>query len=182
MSGSNGNLLPNARARESKPKQKAKSKPKKSVKQLAFLAAYSETGNITQAAEIAKVCRTSHNDWLEKDETYGARFDEAHEAACDHLESEARRRAVEGIEDPVFQGGIQVGTVRRYSDKLLELLLKGSLPQKYKTMIQQETKESRTVTVNHRLDLRNLPLDDQLQYRTLLTKLLGTGGSRTRTG
>jgi hypothetical protein len=45
--------------------------------------------------------------------------------AADKLESEARRRAIEGVEEPVYQGGQLVGTRMVYSDSLLALLLKG---------------------------------------------------------
>ena len=46
-------------------------------------------------------------------------------------EAEADRRAMQGWEEPVFQGGVQVGAVRKYSDKLLELQLKANNPKKY---------------------------------------------------
>ena len=97
----------------------------------AFIAAYRELGNITGAAAAAGVNRSSHYRWLEVDPDYPARFEEAHEAAIDSLEGEARRRAVEGVEKPVFQGGQQVGTIRTYSDVLLIFLLKGAMPEKY---------------------------------------------------
>lgn len=45
--------------------------------------------------------------------------------AADKLEAEARRRALEGTEEPVYQGGLLVGTKRVYSDSLMALLLKG---------------------------------------------------------
>lgn len=102
-----------------------------SVKQRAFLAAYAKCGNLTAAAELAKTSRRNHYDWLAKDE-YRAAFDAAHEEACDVLETEARRRAVEGTERPVYQGGKQVGKVREFSDVLLIFLLKGARPEKYR--------------------------------------------------
>lgn len=43
----------------------------------------------------------------------------------------AHRRAIDGVPEPVFQGGQHVGDVVRYSDRLLELLLKGGDPQRY---------------------------------------------------
>lgn len=43
----------------------------------------------------------------------------------------AHRRAIDGVPEPVFQGGQYVGDVVRYSDRLLELLLKGGDPQRY---------------------------------------------------
>jgi hypothetical protein len=38
-------------------------------------------------------------------------------------------RAIVGVEEPVFQGGVQVGTIRRYSDRLLGMLAKAYLPE-----------------------------------------------------
>lgn len=40
------------------------------------------------------------------------------------LESEAYRRAVEGVDEPVFYKGDECGAVRKYSDKILLVLLK----------------------------------------------------------
>jgi hypothetical protein len=42
------------------------------------------------------------------------------------LEAEARRRAVQGWDEPVFHQGRKVGTIRKYSDRMLEILLKGT--------------------------------------------------------
>lgn len=44
--------------------------------------------------------------------------------ALDALEAEAVRRALYGVEKPVFRGGEQVATVTELSDGLLTLLLK----------------------------------------------------------
>ena len=100
-------------------------------KKRAFLAAYSETGNIRQAAKVAGIHRDTHYDWLNKDEEYRAAFEAAKLEASDRLEEEARRRAVEGVDDPVYYKGEQVGVIRRYSDTLLIFLLKGAMPEKY---------------------------------------------------
>ena len=47
------------------------------------------------------------------------------------IEAEARRRAVDGVDEPVYYQGKEVGTVRRYSDVLLIFLLKGLRPQRF---------------------------------------------------
>lgn len=47
------------------------------------------------------------------------------------LELAAYRRGVEGIEEPVYRYGKQVGTRRLYSDALLKMLLAGDKPRKY---------------------------------------------------
>lgn len=106
-------------------------------KKKAFLAAYAEAGNITRAAELAGVDRTSHYKWL-NDPEYAEAFKAADEQAGDRLEQEARRRAVEGTQKPVFHQGKQCGVVNEYSDTLLIFLLKGARPEKYKDRVQQE--------------------------------------------
>jgi len=99
-------------------------------KKRGFLAAYGQTGNISVAARAAGIHRQRHYEWLQEAD-YAKAFDHAKEEAGDILEAEARRRAVEGCEVPVYQGGRKVGTTRRYSDLLLIFLLKGAKPEKY---------------------------------------------------
>jgi hypothetical protein len=48
------------------------------------------------------------------------------------MEDEAMRRAVDGWDEPVYQKGEQVGVVRKYSDSLLALLLRGRRPDVYR--------------------------------------------------
>lgn len=113
-----------------------------SIKQAQFLAAYSETGNIRQSCIIAKIHRATHKAWMQKPE-YVEKFQAAHDEATDRLEQEARRRAVEGVDEPVYGSGgqdgngraigtVHVGNIRKYSDALLMFLLKGSRPDKFR--------------------------------------------------
>ena len=101
------------------------------TKKRAFLAAYAEVGTITRAAEIAGVERKSHYLWMAKDPAYVEAFAAAGEQAGDRLEQEARRRAIEGVTEPVWYRGQKVGEVQKYSDTLLIFLLKGAKPEKY---------------------------------------------------
>lgn len=101
-------------------------------KKKSFLAAFAEVGNITRAAELAGISRQAHYEWMRDDPDYPALFKEADQQACDRLEQEARRRAVQGVDEPVFYRGDECGTVRKYSDTLLIFLLKGAMPDKYK--------------------------------------------------
>lgn len=48
------------------------------------------------------------------------------------LEAEARRRAMDGVDEPVYHKGEVVGHVRKYSDTLLIFLLKAHRPHKYR--------------------------------------------------
>ncbi len=101
--------------------------------QRAFLAAFRATCNVRLACEVAKVGRSSHYRWREKDSEYREAFDLAKEEAADILEAEAFRRAVEGVEKPVgWYKGKPGGYVREYSDILLIFLLKALLPERYR--------------------------------------------------
>ena len=63
--------------------------------------------------------------------------------ACfrESLEAEAYRRGAPGWQEPVFQGGEQVGAITRYSDRLLELLLKRHMPE-FRERVSVERKTS----------------------------------------
>lgn len=107
------------------------------LKREKFLAAYEEIGSIRGAARVAEVSHSNHYRWLAEVPGYTDQFAEAQRIACHSLEEEARRRAVEGWEEPVYQGGAQVGVKRRYSDVLLIFLLKGNAPEKFGDRITQ---------------------------------------------
>lgn len=98
----------------------------------AFLAAYAKTCRVNVAAESAGIARQTHYDWLKNDPEYRAMYAEAEVLAVQSLEDEAVSRAVDGWEEPVFQGGVKVGTVTKKSERLLELLLKGKKPTTYR--------------------------------------------------
>lgn len=114
----------------------ARSLPPKSLsaKQRAFLAAFPIVGTITGAAEAAGCNRRMHVDWM-ADPEYSEAFNAARESLVESLESEAIRRARDGTIEGVYQGGIQVGEQRKYSDTLTIFLLKANRPEKYRDEI-----------------------------------------------
>ena len=75
--------------------------------------------------------RASAYEWRDDDPKFAQEWKKAIEVGADLLEEEALRRAVQGVQRPVYQGGRLVGNVREYSDTLLIFLLKGAKPQKY---------------------------------------------------
>lgn len=89
-------------------------------------------GRITKAAEFTGVSKGMHYYWLKHDPEYAAAYEIAKEQAADVLEAEVVRRAVEGVEEPVYYQGKVVGHVRRYSDNLLMFMLKGMRPFKFR--------------------------------------------------
>jgi hypothetical protein len=118
-------------------------------KQTAFLAAYAVTGTLTQAAKGSGVSVRSHHRWREGCEAYLEAFEAAHQEACDHLEAEARSRAIQGQRRLKFDRNGQplidpdTGkpyTEHRYSDALLMFLLKANNPGKFGDRIEQTHK------------------------------------------
>ncbi len=59
---------------------------------------------------------------------FAERFEEAKQRYIGTLEKEIYRRGVEGVEEPIYYQGVQVGAVRRFSDRLLELHVKRHEP------------------------------------------------------
>lgn len=119
-------------------------KPRKpNPKKAAFLAAYRTCGMVTRAAEAAEIDHSSHYRWLQSDPEYAEEFEQAQRDSCSVLEAEARRRALEGVSEPVYQMGQCVGHKQKYSDTLLIFLMKANNPSKFGDRI--ETRHSGAV-------------------------------------
>lgn len=101
------------------------------LKKELFVSAYAESGNVVLASKEAGIHRSTHYDWLAEDPDYAARCLEAERTAVQALEAEMYRRAVKGVEEPVFYQGEVCGHVQKYSDTLLIFSLKGHAPEKY---------------------------------------------------
>lgn len=160
-------------------------------KQAAFLSAYAELGNVTAAAAAANIARSSHHNWMD-DPKYAEAFAEAHEEACDRLETEARRRAIEGVEEPVIHKGElcyvtdrqsrqkRVLTVKKLSDTLLIFLLKGARPDKYRDNSKIEHSGAVNGFIRTKVDLSNLT-DEQLStLESIARAATGPSGDRSR--
>lgn len=99
-------------------------------KKRTFLAALVQAGgNVSTACDEAGLNRRTAYQWRSDDKEFAAKWDDALNRGLDELESEARRRAFEGIEEPVFYKGEVVGHIRRYSDSLIMFMLKAYRPQ-----------------------------------------------------
>jgi len=103
-----------------------------------FIEYFRQTGNVTTAAEAIGLHRCTPYKWKEKDLEFAKKWEEAEQEAADRLEQEAWRRAVEGVDEPIYYKGKLVDTVKKYSDTLLIFLLKGNRPEKYHERISQE--------------------------------------------
>lgn len=103
--------------------------PEKDAK---FFATLARGVSVTGACDNAEYARQSVYDQRDSDPEFRAAWDNAVEAGTDKLEDEAHRRAHDGTEEPVYQGGELVGTIRKYSDTLTIFLLKGRRAEKFR--------------------------------------------------
>ena len=102
-----------------------------------FLHVLEQHGQTAKAARAAGVSATTAYDHRNRDKDFNEAWAEALEHFRDRLEVEAYRRAVDGVDEPVYQQGMEVGVVRRFSDSLLTLLLKGHRPERYRERVDQ---------------------------------------------
>lgn len=107
----------------------------------AFLTNFARTGNVTESCENVGIeRRATVYDWQELDDEFAAGWREAEVIAVERLETEARRRAVDGQRRLKFDKGtaiIDPDTGTPYielekSDTLLIFLLKAHAPEKYR--------------------------------------------------
>lgn len=89
-------------------------------------------GNVSRACEAAGLARRTVYQWHEEGGEFAERWDEIVEAALDQLEDEARRRAHDGVEKPVFYQGAECGVIREYSDQLMMFLLRAGRPERFR--------------------------------------------------
>lgn len=101
-------------------------------------------GSVYSAARAAGVARSTAYKWREEDPEFRELWDDALESGIDRMEDEAHRRAVEGVDKPVFHKGEVCGTVREYSDTLMIFQLKARRPEKYR----ERTDTNVTGTIN----------------------------------
>lgn len=114
----------------------------------AFLAAIRAMPHITRAAKAAGIRREMHYRRYKSDAAYTAAFDEAWQIGVGAVEDLAMEIAMEGWEEPVvFQGQISLRedprtgkivpvTIRKRDHGMVQFVLRGALPTKYRERFQ----------------------------------------------
>lgn len=109
-----------------------------------FLRAFALRGIVLDGCRAAGVSRGAVEHWRESSEWFDTMYAIAIEEAADRIEAEAFRRAVEGYDEPVIYQGMTTTVVdretgeekqlvvRKFSDALLQTILKGARPEKYR--------------------------------------------------
>lgn len=129
------------------------------AKKRAFLVAYSESGNVAASCAQIGIDRSAEWHWR-SDPAFVEAKAVAWQLAAEKLEAEAFRRAHDGVEEPVYQGGAEVGRVRKYSDTLLIFLLKGAKPNTYRDQWKGEISGPDGGPIRTAVDLSKLTEDE----------------------
>jgi hypothetical protein len=93
---------------------------------------------IASGSTVVDACKgvgygyTQAYEYRKQDEAFDAAWTDADEAAVQRMEKEADRRAIIGVEKPVWYQGQEVGTIREFSDTLLIFRLKAKRPDVYR--------------------------------------------------
>lgn len=101
----------------------------------AFLEAFAKFGLVIAAAKEAGVARSTVYQERQRNEEFALAWADVEEWSTEEMEQEARRRAVMGVQEPVYHRGELVGHVRKFSDTLLIFLLKARKPEMYRETI-----------------------------------------------
>ncbi|MCH9664665.1 MAG: hypothetical protein K0U41_02315 [Gammaproteobacteria bacterium] len=116
----------------------------------AFLKLFSSTGQYNKSALACGVSRQTILRHKKEDPVFAEAIVQAQLAFNERLEGEMFRRGVDGVEEPVYQGGAKVGYIKRYSDKLLTELAKRHIPE-----MTPQQRVATTATVTHTGDLKH---------------------------
>jgi hypothetical protein len=130
-----------------------------------FLELLAEGYSVTHAANAAGVYRQRLYEARDRDEAFAAEWADAYERGTDVLRDELRRRALEGIEEPIVSAGKVVAYKRVYSDRLLELELKRRDPS-YREKFVVEGGEPITFVLDSLLERARLADEAEAQRAT----------------
>jgi hypothetical protein len=116
-------------------------------KKRGYLLALAMTGVQLRACQATGISRTTVWVWRQDDPRFCALEEEAKRLGAEILVAEIYRRAVEGIDRPVYYKGLRVDTIKEYSDVLLMFQAKASLPDVYRERYEVSGDRTRPLTV-----------------------------------
>lgn len=89
-------------------------------------------GNVSKAVAIVGISRTAVYEFRNSNADFRQAWDDVIDQVCDAAEEELYRRAVKGTLEPVFYKGVKIASIRKFSDRAIELLLKAKRPNVYR--------------------------------------------------
>ncbi|GAB4151567.1 MAG: hypothetical protein Tsb0016_23780 [Sphingomonadales bacterium] len=90
-----------------------------------------QTANVSASAAAAGMSRSAVYRLRAGDSDFADQWDEALNAALDTLEEALMKRAIDGVDKPVYYAGKPCGSTKTYSDALAMFLLKSRRPEIY---------------------------------------------------
>lgn len=148
----------------------------------AFLECLARTGSQAKACVAGECSMETVRVTRKSDPEFAAAWNEAMEQYRGVIETEIHRRAIEGVEKPIYQQGVRVDQhdVREYSDQLLSLHARRHIPD-YREKIQVDAQHSGTLHVGLEA-LEGLPreLRDRLKGILLEARAPSSGGLPSR--
>ena len=96
-----------------------------------FFRLFAASGSVAFAAGRTGLSRSVLYRRKRNDPAFAKRWAEAQELGVSKVRDEVFRRAVVGIKRPVFYGGVKVGKVKHYDNRLLWSLLRSHEPETY---------------------------------------------------
>lgn len=154
---------------------RTKRTPKKEEEFLSYVA---EGLSVQGACDRSDIGRRTVYEWRTADPDFAAGWERAVEAGTDILEDEAKRRAFEGVAEPIHYQGKLVTTVQKYSDTLLIFLLKGRRPDKFA----ERSKVEHSGRITSRVDLSLLNEKELSALERIIGKAAEPAGDTERVG
>lgn len=114
----------------------------------------------SRAAEAIKVKLRTIESKKSRDKDFAEEYRIARRAGAEILIAEMQRRGVEGWMEPVFYQGAIVGHVRKYSDRTLVELAKGSIPEMFDPRVHVDVNVEAALTVQGLVELRAIGRDE----------------------
>ena len=97
-----------------------------------FLKKLEETAIVALAARAAGVSRANAYATRARNHTFARQWEESLAVAVDMLEAKAHQLAFQGVQEPIYWKGEQVGARMNYHTDLIKFLLSGHRPEKYR--------------------------------------------------
>lgn len=94
-----------------------------------FLSLYRLCGQLQRAALETGVAPSTVRGHLKSDPEFKDAYQEAYRDFQEQIEREVLRRGIMGWEEPVYQQGLLVGTIRKFDPRMLELAVKRHIPE-----------------------------------------------------
>ena len=101
-------------------------------RQKLFLSLVKVGVSATSAAEKCKISVRNCYRLRDRNAKFRRLWEESLDFAVEAAEQELRRRAVDGVERPVFYKGEKIATEKEWSDQLLLAYLRANRPEKYR--------------------------------------------------